>query len=392
MKLGGKYLILQGDGMGDYPLDELYGKTPLEAASTPYMDALAKRGQLGLVRTIPAGMKPGSDVGNMSILGYDPRKYYTGRAPFEAEGIGVGLEEEDVAFRLNLVKLKEENDSIYMEDYSAGHISTPQGQKLIARLNRKLGTDEFQFYPGTGYRHLMVWKKGKTDIELTPPHDIPGQSIDRYLPKGDGGEILTHLIEKSWDILRGQQANSIWLWGCGRPPQLYSLKDKYSLNGFVISAVDLVKGLGSYVGLRPIEVPGATGFIDTNYEGKVKASVRALCDMDFGLVHVEAPDEAGHLGNLGMKLQAIQDFDRKIVGPIWEELAQFEDFSLLVLTDHYTPISTRTHSSEPVPFVIYRSKGPKSLNNRGYHEKSAQATNLFLKEGHRLLEKFLRGD
>lgn len=385
----GKYVILQGDGMGDYPIKDLDGKTPLEAASTPAMDALAKRGNLGLVRTIPKGMKPGSDVGNMSILGYDPKRYYTGRAPFEAAGIEIKVNEGDVAFRCNLVKLGQEDTTRYMEDYSAGHISTPDAKKLIAKIDQKLGSEEFRFYSGTGYRHLMIWKNGKADLNLTPPHDISGKEIKGYLPKGDGGEKLTQLIKKSWKVLHHPKTNSIWLWGCGKPPSMYSIKEKYSLSGFVISAVDLVKGLGYYGGLTSIDVPGATGFIDTNYSGKVEACLETLERKDFGFVHVEAPDEAGHLGDLEMKLKAIEDFDQKVVGPIWDGLEKFANFSLLVITDHYTPLSLKTHSREAVPFVIYRNNFAKRDESREFNEKSANNQGFLIEEGYRLFENFI---
>ncbi len=394
----GKYVILQGDGMGDYPLKELGGRTPLEAASTPNMDALAEEGELGLVRTIPKGMKPGSEVGNLSILGYDPREVYTGRAPLEAKGMGVEVGPKNVAFRCNLVKLRKTEKGLVMDDYSGGHISNDLGNQLIQAINQKLtdsaisGADKFKFYPGTSYRHLMVWEDGKSELDLTPPHDISDQLIHEYMPKGEGAKILIQLIKKSWDILAGQQANSIWLWGCGRPPKLHSLKDKYSLSGFVITAVDLIKGIGRYAGLNPLQVPGATGFVDTNYQGKVKACIKALQRKDFGFLHVEAPDEASHLGDLELKMKAIRDFDRLVVGPVLEGLKQFGDFRLLVMTDHYTPLSTRTHSSEPVPFVIYRSKRPINSQSRTYSEKSALATDLILEDGHRLLHKFLEGD
>lgn len=386
-----KYLILQGDGMGDYPLEKLGGKTPLQAAHTPGMDALAKRGKIGLARTIPQGLTPGSDVGNMSILGYDPTEFYTGRAPLEAAGMGVHLDKNEVAFRCNLVKLgRKGNGELFMEDYSAGHISTREGSSLIKRLNRELGNAEFQFYPGTSYRHLMVWKDGRSDIDLTPPHDISGQRIEPYLPRGEESEVLINLTKRSWDIFRGQKANSIWLWGCGKPPQMYSLKDKYSLNGFVISAVDLVKGLGIYAGLKVIEVPGATGFIDTNYLGKVEACMKAIEEMDFGFVHVEAPDEAGHLGDLELKIKAIEDFDEKIVDPILDGLEKFDDFLLMVLTDHYTPLSLKTHSREPVPFVIYRKGDNQSQGSKEFSEKAARRSNIFLEKGHQLLKVLLR--
>lgn len=395
-----KYMILQGDGMADYPIDELGGRTPLAVAKTPHMDVLAQRGTLGLVKTIPDGYPPGSAVGNMSILGYDPRKYYTGRAPLEAAAMGVELEQSDIAFRCNLVTLGKEDDTKVMKDYSAGHIPTEDAQQLIKMIQDELGTDEFQFYPGPSYRHLMVWRggiiAGGRGLELTPPHDIFGQRIEGYLPKEEKARVLVRLIEKSQEILKNNQinkdANSIWLWGQGTRPSIPTLQESRGLNGAIISAVNLIKGLGIYIGLDVIEVPGATGFIDTNYLGKARAALKSLRDRDLVFVHVEAPDEAGHQGNLAAKIKAIEDFDTKIVGVIVDRLKKIGDFSLLVLTDHYTPIMMRTHVGNPVPFVIFRSNDiTNGKVDKVFNEESAKGSKIIVKDGYEIMDILLKG-
>jgi len=385
-----KYAILVGDGMADSPLPELGGKTPLEASHTPHMDALAQRATLGLVKTIPDGFAPGSDVGNMSIMGYDPRRYYTGRAPLEAASIGVKLNPEDVALRCNLVKLGKKNGQWVMEDYSAGHIPTEESKVLIELLRRELEDETFQFYAGVSYRHLLVWRGGRGDLKLTPPHDIPNQPIEPYLPKGEGSELLLDLMGRARKLLEGKRTNAIWLWGAGRRPQMPTLEERYGLQGSVISAVDLICGLGIYAGLKVIRVPGATGYLDTNYRGKVEAALRALKEDDLIYVHVEAPDEVSHEGDLQKKIRAIEDFDAKIVGPVFEGLGQFGEFALLVLPDHYTSVRLRIHTPEPVPFVIYRGGDAKPQKaERGFSEASAMASGLYIENGHEILDLFL---
>jgi len=307
--------------MSDYPLEELNGRTPLMASHTPNLDFLARNGILGRAQTIPEGFAPGSDVANLSVMGYDPRVYYTGRAPLEAASMGVSLKSEDVAFRCNLVTLIEKEEKTLMKDFSAGHITSAEAREIIQSVDRELGTTTFSFYPGVSYRHLMVWSEGTAEINTTPPHDITGQEVTQYLPHGNGAQSIIALMKKAEKLLanhhvnqrrreRGENpATSIWLWGQGRSLEIPSFKTKYSCSGAVISAVDLIKGIGMLVGLEAIKVPGATGFLDTNYQGKAEYAIDALKDKDFVYVHVEAPDEAAHSGDLKNKIQAIEDFD-----------------------------------------------------------------------------------
>lgn len=402
-----KYIILIGDGMADYPLAELGERTPLQAASVPHLDRLAARGTLGRVRTIPAGFPPGSDVANLSVFGYDPALHYTGRAPLEAAAMGVALGPADVAFRCNLVTLSKESGDIYLEDFSAGHISTEEAARLIRDLGAELGNDEFQFYPGVGYRHLLVWRNGEASLRLktTPPHDITGRNISAHVPEGDGDEEILWLMSRAGKILPGhpvnrereaagrKPANAVWLWGQGKAPALEPLTRRYGFRGAVISAVDLIKGIGSYAGLEIVSVPGATGYLDTNYAGKARAALKALEDRDLAYVHVEAPDEASHSGNLADKLRAIADFDREIVGPILAGAEKFPAYRVLVLPDHFTPLAIRTHSAEPVPFVLFSSEdkdGP-GREGAGFDEKSAERSGILLEKGHELMEKFITG-
>lgn len=381
-----KYVFVIGDGMGDYPHERLGGKTVLEYARTPHLDALAQAGTLGLIDTIPPGLPAGSDVANLSLLGYDPQQYYTGRAPLEAASMGITLGKKDLAIRCNLVTLSD--DLTVMKDYSAGHISTEYAHALLDLIAHKLGNTEFEFYRGVSYRHLLVWRNAPitlSKLELTPPHEIPDHPIAPYLPKGSGSSALLSLIERSWEVLRGHQANSIWLWGAGYAPQMPTFTERFGLSGAVISAVDLIKGLGVYAKLTVMDIPGATGYLDTNYAGKVDATLRALSQKDFVYTHIEAPDECGHQGRLDLKIQAIEDFDTQIVGPLLFGLAQTDrEFVLVVTTDHYTPVSTRVHVAAPVPFVIYRSYRKESNLIKAFHEKAAQASGLHLR-GHELL-------
>lgn len=388
-----KYVILVGDGMADEPTAELEDRTLLEAAETPHMDALVAQAEVfGLARTIPDGFEPGSDVGNMSILGYNPDLYYSGRAPIEAASMGIDLEESDVALRCNLVRLNKNVEKWEMEDYSAGHIETSEAHRLIELLKPALESEYFTFHPGVSYRHICVWHGGIDGIRFTPPHNIPGQPIERYLPQGKRSEDLVELIKKSWKILAGQHANSIWLWGAGRAPQMPRLKERFGISGSVISAVDLVKGLGLLAGLEVIEVPGATGYLDTNYQGKVEAALGALDEKDLVYVHVEAPDETGHEGSLEKKLQAIEDFDACVVGPLLQGLAEFDAFSILLMPDHPTPIRTRMHSAEPVPFLISRSPSAveKQHDQSSFSETAAKAAGVFRADAYLLIEELLR--
>ncbi len=395
-----KYIILVGDGMGDYPIEELGGRTPLEAARTPHLDELARQGELGLARTIPPGMEPGSDIANLAIMGYDPARYHTGRAPLEAAALGVALKPEEVAFRCNLVTLRREDAGLFMEDYSAGHIASEDARELIIALDAALGRDGRRFYPGVSYRHLLVWSQGQSHWRTYPPHDWTGREVGRLMA-ADGPEApLWELIRASWPILKDQEVNrrrrekgerpatSIWLWGQGRPPQVPTLKERFGLTGAVISAVDLIRGIGLYAGLRPILVPGATGYLDTNYAGKVGAALEALKEMDLVFIHVEAPDEAGHSGELPLKLQAIEDFDAKVVGPLMAGLKGLGDHRVLALCDHLTPIALRTHTSEPVPFVLYDSRTPGD-GHQSYTETEAGKTGLLLEQAADLLPRLL---
>ncbi len=370
--------------MGDYSYDALGGRTLLEYARTPHLDRLAQESTLGLLETIPHGFPPGSDVGNMTLLGYDPRRYYTGRAPLEAASMGISLDQHDIAIRCNLVTLSD--DHKILRDYSAGHIPTELARRLISTLNRELGTKEFEFHPGVSYRHLLVWRNAPitpTDLKLTPPHEIPDQPIEPYLPNIPA---LEELIRRSWDLLDGLRANSIWLWGAGQAPSMPTLRERFGITGSVISAVDLIKGLGVYAGLAVQSVPGATGYLDTNYAGKVHAALQSLQEHEFVYVHIEAPDECGHQGRLDLKLRAIEDFDEKVIGPLLEGLkANYERFSVLVTTDHYTPVRDRVHVAAPVPFALYQSTQARRQAHLAFHEKAAQTTGVYIAEGHRLL-------
>ncbi|MEW6616777.1 MAG: cofactor-independent phosphoglycerate mutase [Thermodesulfobacteriota bacterium] len=399
-----KYIILIGDGMADYPVEELGGKTPLEVANIPNMDLIAQKGKLGMVRTVPQGFSPGSDIANLSILGYDPKRYYTGRAPLEAASMGLKLEPEDVAFRCNLVTLLVRNGKTYMDDYSAGHITTEEAREIIHEINQRLGTDEIEFYPGVSYRHLMIWKNGQKELSTTPPHDISGKTIESYLPKGKGQTQILKLMNDSQTILENSHinkiriknskkpANSVWLWGQGKKPDIPTLLERYRITGSVISAVDLIKGIGIYAGLEVIDVPGATGYLDTNYVGKANYALRALEKTDFVYLHVEAPDEASHSGDLKNKLKAIERFDKKVVGTVLGKIDKFQSYRIMVLPDHSTPLSVMSHTPDPVPFAILSSddKEANPSKDMGFNEKSARTTNLFIEDGHKLLTFFLR--
>jgi len=406
-----KYIILLGDGMADRPRADLGGRTCLQAAKTPNLDQLASAGQVGMVSTVPDGYAPGSDVANLSVLGYDPRKYYTGRSPLEAASIGVSLGPDDVAFRCNLVTLRStgggsaaerRRTTLLMEDFSAGHISTADARTLIEEIGSKLGTEHIRFYPGVSYRHLMVWKGGKDRIDCTPPHDIQDKDIQDYLPRGEGDDVINELMEASFDILSNHPlnrarhengkrvANSIWLWGQGKRPSMPTFREKYGLEGAVISAVDLTKGLGVYAGFEVINVPGATGWIDTNYVGKAEHALFALKTKDIVYLHVEAPDEAGHTGDVKNKIKAIEDFDEFIVGNVMHGIKQFDEYRILALPDHPTPLEIRTHSAEPVPFVLYDSRSERKGGPVTYDERIADRKDaLVFKEGYKLMDHFL---
>ncbi len=394
-----KYIIFLGDGMADLPLKELSGKTPLQAAGTPNMDRLAAGGEIGLVKTIPDDFLPGSDVANLSVLGFDPEKYFTGRAPLEAASMGIELDANDVAFRCNLVTL----DDARMTDFSADHITTDEATALIKDIDNALSSEQVSFYPGVSYRHLMVWKDGIQGILCTPPHDIPGMPIRDYLPCRPGAELLKDLMLRSQNLLKNhpvnlervrqgkRPANSIWLWGQGKCPSMPTLQNKYGITGSVISAVDLVKGIGIYAGLSTVEVPGATGYFDTNYQGKAMAALEALKDQDFVYLHVEAPDEAGHIGDIDEKIRAIENFDDKVVGTVLKGLQELEPFRVLLLPDHPTPISIRTHTKEMCPFVIYDSRRVKD-SEQVFDEETAMQSGLVVQTGHRIMDRLIKGE
>lgn len=398
-----KYVVLLGDGMADEPLEELGGLTPLQKAYTPNMDRLAAAGEVGMAETVPDNFHPGSDVANLSVFGYDPNDCYSGRSPLEAISMGVQLGPEDVAFRLNLVNLVAHFGKLYMGDFSAGHIGTEQAGRLIATLQVELGDEQFEFHAGVSYRHLLVWKHGRDKLQMYPPHDITSQCIMDYLPHGEGADALIHLTNSAQMLLANHPvnkerieagqvpANSIWLWGQGRAPRISPYADKYGLSGAVISAVDLIKGIGLYAGLEVINVPGATGYLDTNYQGKAEAALQALNGKDFVYVHVEAPDEAAHCGLLKEKIQAIEDFDREIVGRVVSGLADLGDYRVLVLPDHPTPVSRMTHTADPVPYILYDSGG--RFRNRsavtGYSEAQARATGMLVDPGCGLIPRML---
>ncbi|MBI2531698.1 MAG: cofactor-independent phosphoglycerate mutase [Deltaproteobacteria bacterium] len=398
-----KYIILQGDGMADYPLEVLGGRTPLEAARTPNMDWLAARGVLGLAHVIPKGFPPGSDVGNMSIMGYDPAVYHTGRSPLEAASMGVALGPRDIAFRCNLVTLGASGDDTFMEDFTSGHITTEEAAELIRAIGLKLGGDGVEFFPGVSYRHLMVWRDGMEKMETTPPHDVTDQKISAYMPKGEGAERLLSLMEASRPILANHPVNkrrqaegrrpatTIWLWGQGRAPALPSLAERFGIKGGVISAVDIINGLGVYAGLERIHVPGITGFLDTNYRGKGEYGVNSLEKNDFVFIHVEAIDEAGHMGDVEKKIQALEDFDEKVVGTVLQKMAQRKDWRVLLMPDHPTSIALKTHVAEPVPFVLYSAEEPRQNGALGYNEKDAAATGIVVKQAYRLIESLIEG-
>ena len=398
-----KYVILQGDGMADYPLESLGGKTPLEAAATPNMDWLASHGTFGLAYTIPEGFPPGSDVGNMSILGYDPALYHTGRAPLEAASVGISLSPADIAFRCNLVTLGQQNGGVVMEDFTAGHISSDEAAEIVRDLNRELGGDGVEFHPGLSYRNLMVWRGGKERMRTTPPHDITDQETGAYLPQGDGAELLVNLMRGSQDLLAAhpvnrrreqkgeRRATSIWLWGQGRAPALPTLRERFGVEGAVISAVDIINGLGVYAGLERIKVPGATGFFDTNYKGKGEYGVAALERKDLVFIHVEAPDEAGHMGDTEKKIEAIEDFDEKVVGTVLQGMEKRREWRLLLLPDHPTPIALKTHVSDPVPFVCFDSDTRAKRNQLRFNESDAKKSGVVVKKAFTLIDALIGG-
>ena len=394
-----KYAILVGDGMADDPVEALGGKTPLEVAETPRMDALAREASLmGLVRTIPDGFTSGSDIGHLSILGYDPSVFFTGRAPIEAASQGIELGPEDVAIRCNLVTTGERDGEAVMLDHSGGHLNAQQAEPMVKALKGALEREGIELHRGVGYRHLLVWRDGAdlmNDLEFVGPHDIPGQPIEQHLPQpadADGAQALRELMETGRGVLENLDhdtaANAIWLWGAGSSPSLPTIPERFGLEGSVISAVDIVRGLGALAGLDIVDVPGMTGYLDTNYAGKAEAALDLLHEGDdLVLVHVEAPDEVSHEGDVDTKLRAIQDFDARIVGPIVDGLSAFKDHAVLVLPDHPTSLATRVHTSSPVPFVLRRSDASFAAGAPRYSEEAARETGIFIEQGHRLMDR-----
>jgi len=395
-----KYIVLVPDGAIDYPLDELAGRTPLEVARTPNMDFIAQNGIVGRIKTIPEKLPPASDVANLSIFGYDPLKYYTGRGPLEAANLGIDLAEDEVAFRCNLVTVLED----IMVDYSAGHISSKESEMLIKFLNEKLGSKELRFYSGVSYRNLLIIKSPKSiqlsKIKCVPPHDIIKKNIKDYLPKGEDSQILIDLMRKSKEILEDHEinkvridlkenpANMIWLWGQGMKPNMPKFKERFGLEGSVISAVDLIKGMGRILGLSVINVKGATGYYDTNYAGKAKAAIESLKKEDFVYLHVESPDEAGHNGDLQAKITCIERFDSLVVGEILKSFKRKKDFRILVIPDHATPLSLRTHTSDEVCFCLF-GYGIEKKDFKGFCESEAKRSKLYFEKGYELMDYFI---
>lgn len=397
-----KYAILVGDGMADLPVAELGGKTPLEYAKTPNMDALARKGIIGRVRTIPEGFDPGSDIANMSLLGYDPALYFTGRAPIEAASMGIALGPQDIAFRCNLVHL---SNSV-MQDYCAGHIETADAVRIITELQNALNSDTVHFHPGVSYRHLVVIKNllEAATLRCTPPHDISGKPYAEYLPRGQGQEFVAGLCEKAHAVLAHSATNNdlaargkttvtdIWLWGQGRPVEFPSLKSRYGLEGAVISAVDLVRGLGKLAGLSIVKVLGATGYLGTNYRGKVDAARECLAKEDFVYLHVEAPDETSHEGIAAKKIQAIEEFDRHVVGEMVKFRKHIPGLRIMVAPDHATLLSTKTHDAMPVPFAVCGEGIVPDGNSAGYCEQEALARSTKIHTGPSLFDAFIKGE
>ncbi len=397
-----KYIVVLGDGMADEPIEQLGGKTPLAYADTPNMDRLSKLSEVGMVHTIPDGMKPGSDTANLSVLGYDPEKYYSGRSPLEALSIGVPMKDTDIAIRCNIVTISEEDvpfEEKTIIDHSASEISTEDCAVLLHEVEKQLADETYQFYVGTSYRHCLIWNNGKV-VELAQPHDVLGQKIGQYLP---GDKALREMMEKSYHILVNHPvnierkkkglhpANCCWFWGAGTKPMLSSFEEKTGKKGMMVSAVDLLKGIAVGAGMGVANVEGASGGLHTNYAGKVDVAVKAVTKdgYDFVYIHLEAPDEMGHQGSVERKVQAIEYLDTKVIGPLAEQMeASGEAFRLLVLPDHPTPIRVRTHTSDSVPYMLYDSTRP-GQNTWDYNEEAGRASGNYVAQGHKLIEKFL---
>ena len=400
-----KYLVILCDGMADEPYQALNNKTPMELAKKPTMDMLASKGEVGMVKTVAEGFKPGSDVANLSVLGYEPAVYYTGRSPLEAASIGIDLKDTDVTLRCNLVTLSDEEnyEDKTMVDYCGGDISTEEAKVLVEYLEEKLGNDIFKFYAGVAYRHCLVWDNGdKDNVSFTPPHDISGRVVGEYLPQGSAVAPLYDLMKKSYDLLKNHPlnkkredegknpANSIWLWGEGTKPILDSFYKKFGKKGSMISAVDLLKGIAICAEMKSVDVDGATGYIDTNFEGKADAAIKEFKNgQDFVYIHVEAPDECGHRGEYDNKVKAIELIDEKILTPVVDFLKGYDDFAVLVCPDHPTPLNIKTHSSNPVPYLIHSSKEEKENGVKTFTEANAKATGEYIEKGFTMMNYFL---
>lgn len=394
-----KYIVVVPDGAADYPIEILEGKTPLEAADTPFMDSLAKSAVLGRVKTVPAGFKPASDVANLSLLGYDPNEYYTGRGPLEAANMGIALCESDLAFRCNLITESQGK----LVDYSAGHITDREAKELFDDLGAKLGSENIKFFHGTSYRNLMVFRNcadlGLDKLNYCAPHDILNKGIEENFPRGENSQVLIDLMRRSKEILKDHEinkvrvdlgenpANMIWLWGCGRNPRMPLFKEKFGLKGAVVSAVDLINGIGKIIGFKVLKVEGVTGYYDTNYKGKAEAAIKALDDVDIVFVHIEATDEAGHNQDLRMKITCIERIDKLVIGTI-KEAMKGKDFRMLIAPDHPTPLSLRTHTDEPVPFLIC-GKGVENGGFSSFCESTAAQSNIYFERGEDLMKFFL---
>ncbi len=402
-----KYVVVLCDGMADYPVPALGGKTPMMVAKKPHIDALAAKAEVGLVRTVAPGLKPGSDVANMSVLGFDPHRFYTGRSPLEAASIGIDMKDSDVSLRTNLVTLSDKGEPFadkVIEDYCADDISTGEARQLIEAVQATFGGGEYDFYTGVSYRHCLIWHGGTTELgNMTPPHDITGKVIGPHLSTAETARPLLEMMEKSFDLLKDhpvnkarvaagrRPANCIWLWGEGKRPALQPFEALYGIKGGMVSAVDLLKGIANCAGMEVAEVPGATGYIDTDFEGKAKAALDLLTRNDLVYVHFEAPDECGHRNEPENKVKAIEMIDSRVLPILEEGQDQYEDYKILLLPDHPTPIVTRTHASDPVPYLLYQKSAPKTGVDT-INEETAKATGIYMENGPAMMPHFLGQD
>ena len=400
-----KYVVVLYDGMADYPVPALGGKTPMMCAKKPNMDYLAQRSEVGLIKTVADGLKPGSDVANMSVMGFDPMKFYTGRSPLEAASIGIDMKPSDVSLRCNLVTLSEDDkpyEEKTIEDYCADDISTEEAEEIIKTIEEELGTDEFKFYSGVSYRHCLIWANGTTDLgTMTAPHDITGKVITDYLSPAENAKPLIEMMKKSYDILKDhpvniarkaqgkRPANSIWLWGEGTRPAMQSFEEIFGIKGSVVSAVDLIKGIGDCAKMEVAEVEGATGYLDTNFEGKANAALDLLERNDLVYIHFEAPDECGHRNEPENKVKAIEMIDSRVLPILFDGLKKYDDYKIMILPDHPTPIVTRTHASDPVPYLIYH-KNNEITGVDTINEETAKATGNYIDFGPSIMPHFLK--